>query len=69
MFLAERLAGPERTSFGPGASERDWCQPRVGRTRREQIQEVVRGQIKGPRRHSQSSRFILRERESHRVHV
>lgn len=69
MFLAEELAGPEGTSFGLGAVERGWYQSRVGRTRGKQIQEVGRSQIKGPRKHGQPSRFILRERESHEVQM
>lgn len=65
VFPEKGMAGPERTSFGLRAAERGWYRCRVGRTGREQTQEVGRGQIEGPRGHSQASGFILRERGSH----
>lgn len=65
MFLEEGMASPDGTSFGLGAARRGWCGPRVERTGGEQAQEAGSGQIVGPRDHSQSSAFILRERESH----
>lgn len=47
MFLAQRTAGPERTSFGLGAAERG-LSAGMGKSGREEAGEAGRGQRAGP---------------------